>query len=369
MIHRIRPRRTRRSILTWGLLAAAAAAVEWRGAWANRRAPRRIESQFSNERPGDGWGKQWHCPLYQRAMRVEHGSATIEIPDGLHQAAPDQPTPVFLLDQDHTDGAQTLTFRVDREQLRPGLLGRASDTLTYVGVTIEGSELVIADYAAEGRTVGARGTTPPLAVGKTHHLEVRMRGRSLRARAWPDGTPTPGWQVTGTTTVTTAGGPGILLVQPHHRRRSTLAVDRHILSPETAVHPTRPLCAVAMSGIPRRRPDGTYDVRLRVWSAYPARVSYELSERPDMRGSRIAGGGIVSKGPLTALHRLVVPAGSPLYWRARLRSLTTGVETVSDVHSVTVARGNEPVTFAAASLAIVRPAAESRVPTAARRRR
>jgi PhoD-like phosphatase len=349
MRHPARRRYTRGALVGGGVVAAVAVIADWRRARGGRPAPHQAETGFGQTPARSGWGGSWYCPMYGRTLRTGDGGASIEIPRGLPQAAPDQPTPVLLLDHDHGDGSQTMVFQVSHVALRPGLLVRATTPYSFAGVTLEGDTLVVADYRAGGRTTVAAGPTAPLGGGKRHHLEVRVRGSGVVARAWPDGSPTPGWQARGQIETVAPGAPGVLVVQPAPRRPCVLTVERHTLSTGTPPRPTPPACPVVLSGVPQLREDGAYDVRLRIWSAYPSRVTFEWSESPEMRDARRAASITAGGGPPAAAHTVVLQRGVTLHWRARLRSVTSGAETVTDVHTVSAPRADAPITLLAAS--------------------
>ncbi|HSS53509.1 MAG TPA: alkaline phosphatase D family protein [Gaiellales bacterium] len=284
----------------------------------------RLRSAFSGP---DGWGPRW-VPL-QGPLMVTAGRAVLTVPAGVHTTAADQPMPVQLLDAVHADGAQRLEFAVTDASLRPGLLLRSTGPHAFVAVTIESGRLVIAEYAFDGRRTVAIQDTDPLAAGARHVLDVRYQGGRVWARAWRGDGPEADWQVSGPVAAV-AGNPGVLAVHPLSLRPCRLEVRSHTVATDTQPQPTSPVAPVLISGIPSPRLDGAHDVRMRVWSAYPARIRFEWS---------VAGGGfehspeqVVDGFPLTALHQIRADGG--VRWRVRLRSLTGAAETVTPLQDV-----------------------------------
>jgi hypothetical protein len=269
----------------------------------------------------------------------------LTVPAGVHTTAADQPMPVQLLDAVHADGAQRLEFAVTDASLRPGLLLRSTGPHAFAGVTIEGGQLVIAEYAFDGRRTVAIGDTDAVTAGTRHVLDVRYQGGRVWARGWrADGSSEADWQVSGPVAAA-AGNPGVLAVHPLSLRPCRLEVHSHTVATDAQPQPTSPVAPVLISGIPSPRLDGAHDVRMRVWSAYPARIRFEWS---------VAGGRfdhspeqVVDGFPLTALHQ--IRADGDVRWRVRLRSLTGAAETVTPLHDVRLTGHTDGLTLLGAS--------------------
>jgi hypothetical protein len=299
----------------------------------------RLRSSFGGP---DGWGPRW-VPL-QGPLMVAAGPGSLSVPAGVRPTAADQPMPVQLLDAVHADGAQRLEFAVSDRSLRPGLLLRSNGPHAFVGVTMEGKRLVIAEYAFDGRRTVAGGDTGHVKVGTRHVLDVRYQGGRVWARAWRADGPEADWQVSGPVG-TAAGNPGILALHPLSLQPCRLQVHSHTVATDAQPQPTSPVAPVLISGIPSPRLDGAHNVRMRVWSAYPARITFEWS---------VAGGRfhhspeqVVDGFPLTALHQ--IRADGDVRWRVRLRSLTGAVETVTPLHDVPLPGHGDGVTLLGAS--------------------
>jgi hypothetical protein len=295
-----------------------------------------------------GWGEQWQPIIYARTMRVENGAAQLVVPRGNPRTAPAQPMPVMLLDSCFADGEQLAAVSADDPTLRPGLLARASSPFRYAGVTIEHGRLVVANYVRSGRRIVGDGATSAVVPGSIVFIRARTVGDMLYARAWPEGGREPGWQAAGQISTRRPGMPGVLVVHPTSLRRCTLAVHSHEAVSGEPLLATTPACPVLISGIPAQRPDGDFDIRLRAWSSWPCELALEWSAHPDMRDPRRAPPIQLADAPFTALHTVVAGAGGSLHWRARLTSLSSGVESVTPVQHVRTPETG-PVTLLAAS--------------------
>jgi hypothetical protein len=308
----------------------------------------RVEADFLAA-PGEGWGDSWLPALYDRRLRVSDGAARLEIPDGRHTAAQHQPMAVMLIDRCHNDGEQLLEWSVDDETVGAGLLLRATSTFDFVGITVEGDELVIANYRFDQRTEVARAVTFPIGAGDHHHLQVRYHGSRVWARAWPEGTLQPSWQIEAQAAALERGNPGILVIHPGSHLACTLSVYRHLLLCDEHTTPTAPTCPVLISGIQEAIGGGRNNVRLRGWSAYPTRMVFEWSADREMSRPRRGPELVVDRGPYTAVQQVEIPVGRWLFWRVRMRSLSSDAQSVTAVHRIRVPSSDEPFTLFAAS--------------------
>ena len=89
----------------------------------------------------------------------------------------------------------------------------------------------------------------------------------------------------------------------------------------------------------------------RVWSALPARAAIEWSEDPAFTSPQIGTAADLAEPPYTHAETLRLEPGRPLYWRAALRSATTGAVTRTEPHRVEAHAGDRPLVLLAASCA------------------
>src|SRR5919198_1049668 len=121
---------------------------------------------------------------YLRPADVLDGWARFSVPDGLSTTAPAQPMPIFLLDHDAGSGVQRMVFKVSNPRLRPGLLFSGLPPFSYVAVTVEDDQLVLASYRRTTRDVLTRAPVAPLRAGAVYHLSVAWADGRVRAKLW-----------------------------------------------------------------------------------------------------------------------------------------------------------------------------------------
>jgi hypothetical protein len=343
------PRLSRRALVA-GAAGAAIAAVSVRDALSSgggKRYPAAVA--FTGAPDREGWGAGWHLQHYQRRLFVRGGRGVLELPAGLTTTAPDQPTPVFLLDRACRDCLITLAFSVQNATARPGVILGATSTLDYLAVTAEAGRLVLARYVRARREVIATAASAPIRAGTPLRLEVRLSGGRLQARL---GTPSDpgGRQLDAGLTLAAAGTLGVVLVHPTDLQPAALLVERFSADAPEPFAPTRPAVTYLLAGIPDRSGAGTHGVLLRAGSGYPALVRFEWAENHDWGGPSGRSDWLSAlEPPYTAIHRAALPTGAAPYWRARLRSPTSGRETVSAVYQVPRLDVGAPLVMLAAS--------------------
>ncbi len=338
-------RRFTRAALFAGVLAGVAAVPAiLRGR--SSGAPKHFDAALGSLPDGKGWPEPWVAQHYLRDLAVQNGQAVWSIRAGLDTAAPHQPMPIFLLD--HVCGAagHLLAFSVTNPTLRPGVLFGAVTDVDYLAVTCEGDRLVLARYARVGRTVIAAAPCPALVVGTTYQLRLDVRARLVRAKLWQQGLPEPAWQIAARPHEVAAGTPGLVVVYPADFAAAGLAVSSYTITAADAFAPTPPVAAATITGVPRLRPDGRYDVRLRVISAFPAKVTFHTSTSG---GATAAAAHDASAPPYTALHILQVQRGERLRWHAELSSPQGGARTSSAQQELLAPHGDERLVLLAAS--------------------
>ena len=234
--------------------------------------------------------------------------------------------PIFLLD--HVCGAagHLLAFSVTNPTLRPGVLFGAVTDVDYLAVTCEGGRLVLARYARVGRTVIAAAPCPALVVGTTYQLRLDVRGRLVRAKLWQRGCRSrPGRSRRGRTRWRRGRPASRSSIRPTSRRRGSPSAPTRSPRP-THLHRRRLWPRPRSPASPGCGPDGRYDVRLRVISAFPAKVTFHTSTSG---GATAAAAHAASAPPYTALHILQVQRGERLRWHAELSSPQGGARTSS----------------------------------------
>lgn len=339
------PRLTRRAAV---IVTAGAAALVVREATTRSQGDAHTVIDFGRMRDGRGWGRQWHLQHYDRRLAVEAGSGVLELPAGLATTAPDQPTPVFLLDHACSDCRIDADLEVDNATARPGLLIGARSPFDYAAVTVEAaSRLVLARYQRAGRVEIAGSAIPPLSPGAAFRLSVEVAGDRVRAGIGPAG-GMPSWQLDGRLPVPPAGTPGIILVHPTDFRAVRLRLRRFAASAGRRFRETRPEAAYLLAGIPAVDARGSGTVLLRMGSAFPARVRFEWAPDGDWRRARRSGWLSAERPPFTAVHRAPIGAGG-MHWRVRLQSASSAAETVTPAASVAPPDPGRPLVMLAAS--------------------
>ena len=143
------------------------------------------------------------------------------------------------------------------------------------------------------------------------------------------------------------GTPGILLVHPESRRSCDALVTSYALGSGRPFGPTPPALVATISGIPCGPPGRTRSIA-RVWSAYPAHVSFEWSYQDTLGSPVRTPETAVLEPPYTSSVNL--PAGArPVRWQARLRSASSGAEIVSQPHEIAPHDPAQPLVMLAAS--------------------
>jgi len=339
-----RRRYTRAALLAGVLAGVAAVPAILRGR--SSAPPRHFDAAVESLPDGKGWPQPWVAQHYLRDMDVRGGRAVFGIRAGLDTAAPHQPMPIFLLD--HVCGAagHLLSFSVTNPTLRPGVLFGAVTDVDYLAVTCEGGRLVLARYARVGRTVIAEAPCPALIIDTTYQLRLHVRGRLVRAKLWQQGQPEPAWQIAARPHEVAPGTPGLVVVYPADFAAAELTVRSYTITAASAFGPTPPVAAATITGVPRLRPDGRYDVRLRVISAFPAKATFHTSTSA---GATAAATHDASAPPYTALHILQVEPGERLRWHAELSSPQSGARTRSPEQEVLAPHGDERLVLLATS--------------------
>ncbi len=347
-----RRRLTRRQVLAAGAVAAVAAG----GLAAERRANRgptapalRVTGhEFQAAFAAPGWGRGWAPLQYQGRISSSGGAATFHVPTGLEGTATAQPMPVQLLDHECAGCEQLATFGITDATLRPGLMALGQGPFEFLGVTAEQGRLILAAYGREQRAVLHDAPGIPVAVGHTYHIRMLVDSGAGRVRAtiWAEGADEPNPQLEHAVAVV-RGTPGILLVHPESRRSCDALVTSYALGSDRPFGPTTPALVATISGIPCG-PAGRTRSIARVWSAYPAHVSFEWSYQDTLGSPVRTPETAVLEPPYTSSVNL--PAGArPLRWQARLRSASSGAEIVSQPHEIAPQDPAQPLVMLAAS--------------------
>jgi hypothetical protein len=305
---------------------------------------------FGTTADREGWDSRWLPLHYERRMDVRDGWARFELPAGLRSSAPAQPMPISLLDCDSREGAQELTFKVSNASLRPGLAFQGALPFEYSAVTVEGEQLMLSRYVRNGREILRQVPVSRLEADATYELKVDHSGGHVRAKLWRDSDEPASWQLDALLPSEREGWFGILLVHPRDRESATLSVQRYRIAVPGSFSDTKPAIPFVISGIPEKRADGSFHARVRAASSLPAEIQFEWSD--DRRGP------VTRKQehradspPYTAATVLRSTRGRDLRWRARVSSLSSGAETVSDWHAVGPQPARAPLVLGAASCA------------------
>jgi PhoD-like phosphatase len=309
--------------------AAALAARELTGAVTAptlRAARHRYEPDL-----GAGWGPEWTALTY--GTLAAGGGAVFAVPRGLSGAASDQPMPVLLADRECGDSEQLATFSATEATLRPGVLLRRSGPYAYIGVTSEHGRLVAAAYDRQRRHVIAAAPAPVIEANGSAHLRVRVRGTALEATLWRQGDAEPGPQLRARVPAG-SGGAGVLLVQPASLAACELRLSAYALGSDQPLTATPPLPVATITGIPELPAGAAGHTIARVWSALPARATIEWSADAAFTAPTRGATAELSEPPYTHAQTLPLSAGRTLWWRAELRSLTSGAITHTEAHRV-----------------------------------
>jgi PhoD-like phosphatase len=349
-------RLTRAQAIGGAVAAAAAAAVAARelskGGTAGpalHPARHRYGLDFTARAPGRGWGGEW-TPLHYERVSVAGGAAVFAVPRGLSGTAADQPMPVFLTDRDCSDSEQLATLEITDPTLRPGLLLRRSGPFDYLGVTIEHGRLVVCEYGRERRRVLAAVAAPGPPANVPLYLRVRAQGTRLHATVWRAGDSEPRPQLAAGVPAG-SGGCGILLVHPTSLRPCRLRLTQYALGSNDAFAATPPMAVMTLTGVPEGDAGDGGRAIARVWSALPALAAIEWSDEPGFRSPHAGAAANLAERPYTHAETLRLASGRPVYWRAALRSPTTGAVTHTQAHRVEVHAGDRPLVLLAASCA------------------
>lgn len=302
---------------------------------------------FTGEADATSWGPDWLPLHYLQRTDIQAGRARFLVPAGLESAGADQPMPIFLLDHDCAGVRQRLTFSVSDPTLRPGVLFQGTLPHQYLGVTIEGEKLVLARYGRTGRKVLERARTRALRPGRIYTLEVVHRDDRLNAELRTGGLRLAELRVPLENHG--SGALGILVVHPRSFEASALSVLRYRADASVHFRPTPPRRTYAMSGVPIATPEGGNRVRIRAAASMPGDISFEWSDTPDAAHAVGTGFEPANDPPYVAETSVDFRAGAPLYWRARLRSASSGAVRNSSWLSVQPPSSTGAVRIAAAS--------------------
>ena len=280
------------------LLSAAGAALVSGDLAATARAGVLVDHRFDRMRDRNGWGHHWYARHYSLVFDVHKGRGRLHLPAGLKSTAPSQPIPVFLLDHECRDATHELHFQVTHPGLRPGLVLHRRDAFRYLGVTVEGRQLVLASYSRTGPPGAGPGTR-----GRARYRPPRAACGRLRADAqggpWRARHP-PEMQLSARLPAGAGGTPGALLVAPADRKPGSLLVSRFALSARR-FRRTTPQAALLVTGTPQAN-GGPITVGLRAASDVPASIQFEWSSDPSFgarwNGRRCTGRGRRSR-PVT----------------------------------------------------------------------
>lgn len=305
---------------------------------------------FDSMSDRDSWDARWLPLHYERRMEIRDGWGRFELPPGLPTTAPAQPMPISLLDCDSASGVQHLTFKTSNATLRPGLAFQGGLPFEYSAVTVERDRLVLARYARNGREILAEAAASHLEDDSVYELRVDHSNGRVRGKLW-QGSEEPGdWQLDIRWPSDREGWFGILVVHPSDRDTATLSVKRYRLTVPGSFSDTKPAIPFVISGLPERQADGSFHVRVRAASSIPARIQFEWSHRRHRRGSSTPDQDAPSP-PYTAAAVLESDRGRELHWRARVRSLSSGAEALSDWQAVVPQASSTPLVLVAASCA------------------
>ena len=299
------------------------------------------------EQGAPGWAGSWTSPHWQR-LSTRGGTRMLALPDASAGAAPDQPVPVFLQDREFVEGEVELSFLATTPSLRPGVLFGALAPFAFMGVTVERDRLVLARYGREERTVLTSSPLSPLEADREYRLRVDVRSSETRAALSFAGDEEPDWQLTAPHRPG-RGGPGVLVVQPTDGARAQLEVLAFEVRPSGDVGTTEPVSPVVLTGTPQPAANGSYSALVSVWSAWPASVVFERSTSPRFASAEQFATVSVEDPPFVARARVQSGEGETTYWRARLRSRTSGPERTTPIHALHVPNAERPLVLLAAS--------------------
>jgi hypothetical protein len=298
------------------------------------------------------WGPRWLPHLYARQLDVRDGAARFVLPDGLDTTAPAQPMPVFLLDCDSRQGTQVLSFSSSNASLRVGVLFGGRPPFAYFAVTVEKEYLVLARYFRSDRAVVRRIRTGRLKRGTLYTLKVARSRSGVRAKLWAGPHEPREWKLDLPLQAARLGCFGVLVVHPVDRRAAALGVRGYRLWVPGRFAATKPQVPFAISGIPEDGAVASRRVRVRAAGAIPASIQFEWFYDDPSALERSADQPALEP-PYTAASVIDIPAGSPLHWRARVRSASSGARSQSRWHTLPSTGSGSPIVIAAASCAHV----------------
>jgi hypothetical protein len=295
----------------------------------------------------EGWGQGWLFLHYNRDRGVRSGWGYLRLPQGLDTTAPDQPIPGFLVDHECLDCEVSLEFRVDNPTLRPGVLVRGLGPHDFCGVTVEDDRIVCSAFTRASRQLLASAPIRRLAAARRYELRIRARGPRIQASFVPAGVP-PDWQLDiALSEPQRDGSPGVLLLHPTNLDLATIEVARYEVT-AAAFEATPPRITYLLCGPPELS-DAGHRATLRAGASLPSDIRFEWANES---GFRLAEGTKWIRAdtpPYTAAAAAELNASGTIYWRAILRSRSTGKTTVSDPQSISLPDPTEQLTLLAGS--------------------
>lgn len=320
----------------------------WRSLFASHaQATRSKLIDFRRLSGGEGWGHGWLFLHYNRDRGVRSGWGYLRLPQGLDTTAPDQPIPVFLLDQECQDCEVGLEFRVDNPTLRPGVLVRGIGPHDFSAVTVEGDRIVCSQFTRDSRKQLASAQIPGLAAQRRYELRLRARGARIQASFVPAGLSAD-WQLDAALPQSQRqGSPGVLLLHPTDLHPATFEVARFEVT-AVAFEPTPPRATYLLCGPPELS-GAARRATLRVGASLPSDVRFEWANDPGFQSAERTGWIRADMPPYTAAAAVNLEAGGTIHWRATLRSRSTGKTTVSDSQSLSLPGPTVQLTLLAGS--------------------
>jgi len=140
-------------------------------------------------------------------------------------------------------------------------------------------------------------------------------------------------------------------VHPRDLHACRLQLQRYALGTDSEVTPTPPYPIMALTGIPQVDADGDGHSLVRVWSAFPATATIEWGDSPSLANATVLPPAGLDVSPYTHAERIPLAAAGGRYWRATLRSATSGATVHTAVQHVQPYSGSGELVLLAVSCA------------------
>jgi hypothetical protein len=278
------------------------------------------------------WGADWRFLHYRRSRGQRDGWAFLAIPAGLQGTAPDQPLPIILRDRDCSDCDLLMSFRTSNETLRPGALLRAEGMYDFLAMTVEGNRLILSHFRRASRSEVASAPIPSIRSNHRYELALKAQGGAVSGTLSDARGPIGHLQTVVGQQLQRSGAVGILAVHPLDLKPARLDV-RQFSARAAGFQATPPFITHTISG-PPAAPGSRPEMTLRVGTDLPCQVRFEWADNPEFASYEHSGWLAGSEPPYGARVPIAIPQEGRLYWRAVVRSNSSGRQVTSNVQSI-----------------------------------